>query len=52
MTQYMSVVCMMDILLGGESASICPHSDALLSVSDILFRCLKHFCTLSRPTMQ
>jgi len=40
MKQYVSVVCVMDILLVGESASICPHGDASLSVFDILVRCL------------
>jgi len=39
MKQYMSVVGMMDVLLGGESTSVCPHGDASLSVSDILVKC-------------
>ena len=39
MKQYVSVVGVMDVLLGGESASICPHGDATLSVSDILVKC-------------
>jgi len=40
MKQYMSDVCLMDILLGGESSSICLHSDASLNVSGILVKCL------------
>jgi hypothetical protein len=39
MKRYTSVVGVMDVLLGGESASICPHGDASLSVSDILVKC-------------
>ena len=56
MKQYMCVVHLMDILLGGDSAPICLCGDASLIISDILVRCLyynqQHFCTISRPTVR
>jgi hypothetical protein len=39
MKQYISVVCLMDILLGGELSPICPLDHASSNVSDILVKC-------------